>query len=188
MAQQGGADMGMGPNLASVQSLLDSTRDRAGAGGEGGDDDKSALAIMSAVMAVPTEAMKSDIPGHLSANIDRAVTSIGANITPQVSLCSSSKGNSFLFGFPALFDGLGEGAGEDASMSSEDYMSGDAQHQDPWSFDEYPHADETIGPAASGLDGVYHDGMEAERSHYQDFSPMPSPDVHQPSPGEEHGM
>lgn len=190
MAQQGGgADMGMGPNLASVQSLLDATRDRgaAAAGEEGGEDDKSVLAIMNAVMATPTEAMKSDIPGHLTANVDRAVTSIGANITPQVSLCSGSKGNTFFFGFPVLITSMGGGGGEgDALMGDgEEPLAG---QEDPWSFNEYPYADESIEQAASGLGGVHYEGPEPDMGHYQDYSPTPSPDVHQPSHGEEHGI
>lgn len=193
MAQPGGADAGMGPNLASVQSLLDATRDRSG--GEESDHDKSALAIMSAIMATPTEAMKSDIPGCLLGNVDRAVTTLGANITPQINICSSSKGNSFFFGFPEIFTSMGEGGagGDDAYMGGEDIAQemdtdgggiGSLMSHDPWAFDEYPHADETIGQAAGGLGGVYHD--DAFRG-FHDYSPTPSPDIQQ-GHGEERGM
>ncbi|WP_249549236.1 hypothetical protein [Anaplasma phagocytophilum] len=191
----GGADMGMGPNIASVQSLMHATQERAEAAGGGEEgDDRSSLAIMNAVLATPVEAMKADLVGSLLGNIDKASMSLGANLSPQFSIYGPSK-TSLAFGFPILFESLkggGEGGdeavsgsegGEDYTESGDDERYLDARNDphlyDPWDFDQYPHADESIGRAAQGLDGVSHE----ERGHGHDLSPSPSPNVIEHSEG-----
>ncbi|AGR79454.1 hypothetical protein [Anaplasma phagocytophilum] len=192
----GGADMGMGPNIASVQSLMHATQERAEAAGGGEEgDDRSSLAIMNAVLATPVEAMKADLVGSLLGNIDKAAMSLGANLSAQFSIYGPSK-TSLAFGFPILFDSIkggGEGGDEAASgggEGGEDYTDGgdderyldgrnDPHLYDPWDFDQYPHADESIGRAAQGLDGVSHE----ERGHEHHVSPSPSPNVIEHSEG-----
>ncbi|WP_271758261.1 hypothetical protein [Candidatus Anaplasma sp. TIGMIC] len=181
-----GGDAAMGPNLASVQSLLNATHDRMG------DDDensRSALAVMNAVLATPAEALKSDVVGNMCANLDKAVLTLGANLPAQFSIFSPSK-TSLAFGFPILFESMqgGEGGGDDmmggdgavdaGGDSDERLFDGrdDPSIYDPWHFDQYPHTDETIGRAAHGLEDVQYAG--GERGAHYDYSPSPSPDSH----------
>ena len=191
----GAGDEGMGPNIASVQSLLNATQARTAGDQEEGDD-KSVLAVMSAVMATPTEALKADMPGNLTGNLDKAVTSLGANLTPQFSLYSASKGSLF-FGFPVLISsmqgsnegmggGIGDGAGDEIGIGDDHMDHGDQAmhgHNDPWGFDQYPMADETIGPAASGLGGVSHVDDDHGHGHHHDITPSPSPNIIDPGEG-----
>ena len=190
----GAGDEGMGPNIASIQSLLNATQARTAGGSPEEGDDKSVLAVMSAVMATPTEALKADMPGNLTGNIEKAVTSLGANLTTQLSIYSASKGTSLFFGFPELIgsmqggeDGVGggfDGGGDEIAggglMGDDNLLeSGDpTMHgHDPWSFDQYPTADETIGHAASGLGGVSHVDEDHGYGHHHDISPSPSPNL-----------
>ncbi|MCU7611890.1 hypothetical protein [Anaplasma capra] len=190
---RGGQEQNMGPNLAAVQSLLDATRDMSG-GGEQEGDDKSALAIASAVMATPTEALKSDVVANLLGNVDRAVVSLGANITPQVSIFSPTKGTSVFFGFPILFDSIAHGgsADEGGDMSSGGEEGGalegegdGGQHMDardesylydPWHFNQYPYANEEIAHASRGMEGVSHE--ESGMLLHHDMEPSMSPGMH----------
>ncbi|MFV9870906.1 MAG: hypothetical protein AB8U69_04225 [Anaplasma ovis] len=200
-AAQTAQEQNMGPNLAAVQSLLNATRDMSG-GGES-EDDKSALAIACAVMATPTQALKSDVVASLLGNVDRAVVSLGANITPQVSIFSPTRGTSVFFGFPILFDSIsngdaggdeggdvsgGGGEGEIASGDGDEGHHLDARDDpslfDPWRFNEYPYADEAISHASHGMDGVSH-AMGVDM--YHDLSPSASPDV-RPEHSEGRGM
>ncbi|ACZ49217.1 hypothetical protein ACIS_00634 [Anaplasma centrale str. Israel] len=188
--EPGAQEQNMGPNLAAVQSLLDATRDMSG--GEAQENDKSALAIALAVTATPTQALKSDVVASLLGNVDRAVVSLGANITPQVSIFSPTKGTSVFFGFPILFDSIahggagdeggdvygggGEGGGFSGEGDEGHYLDAkdDPRLFDPWSFHEYPYSDEAISHASQGMDGVSHErGVDM----YHDLSPSASPDV-----------
>ena len=183
MALPGGQEQNMGPNIASVQSLLDSTRDRTA--GEHQDDDKSALAIMNAIMATPSEALKNDIASSLAGGIEKAVVTVGANIPLQFSIFGPSKGT--LFGFPALIESmqgggeLGDGGGDIAGPIGEehdgmpDHMEGGHDMHDPWDFNQYPHADESIEHAARGMEGMSHPEEGEERMYQHHYSPSPSP-------------
>ncbi|MGN7661055.1 MAG: hypothetical protein ACTJLK_00270 [Anaplasma sp.] len=210
MAKPGrGQEENMGPNVASILSLLNATQERSG--GEGQEDDKSALAIGLAVTATFNEAMKTDVVGSLLGNIDKAVTTIGANITPQVSVFSPMK-NSLFFGFPVLIDSMQQGgedgggvdvddgggmdggneAGAEGEGEDERHMDGteDPSLYDPWHFDQYPHADEEIARASHGMDGVSHDEAASSRDMHHDLSPSASPDLvhHERFSSEGRGM
>ncbi|WP_447582078.1 hypothetical protein [Anaplasma marginale] len=200
-AAQTAQEQNMGPNLAAVQSLLDATRDMSSH--EDAESDKSALAIACAVMATPTQALKSDVVANLLGNVDRAVVSLGANITPQVSIFSPTRGTSVFFGFPILFDSMshgdagdgggdvsggGGGEGEFTSGDSDEGHHLDARDDphlyDPWRFNEYPYADEAISHASQGMDGISHErGVDM----HHDLSPSASPDV-RPEHSEGRGM
>ena len=181
MAQPGGQEQNMGPNIASVQSLLDSTRDRTA--GDHQDDDKSVLAVMNAIMATPSEALKNDVASSLTGGIERAVVTIGANIPVQFSIFGPSKGT--LLGFPALIESmqggeLGEGGDMAGPMGEEhdgmlDHSEGGHDMHDPWEFNQYPYADESIGYAARGMEGMYYPEDGEERMYQHHYSPSPSP-------------
>ncbi|MGN7678726.1 MAG: hypothetical protein ACTJLL_03145 [Anaplasma sp.] len=205
----GGQEQNMGPNIASVLSLLNATSERMG--GEGQEDDKSALAIGLAVTATFNEAMKADVVGNLLGNIDKAATTVGANITPQVSIFSPMR-NSLFFGFPVLIDSMqrggddggggdaddaagmegSNGAGAEGDGEDERHLdgTGDPRLYDPWHFDQYPHSDEEIARASHGMDGVSHDEIASGRDMHQELSPSASPDLvhHEHAHSEGRGM